>query len=170
MHAPVKGQLLNSKRQTRRPEMDSKKTLKQIMEFQKSMIENTYSVITNLTEQNDKMLRSFIDQSQWIPEEGRKLIKEWGDVYRKGSKDLKKSRRGELQDGVGLHRQGPRNENRQIEIPASTNYCFDTASSRVSVVCGWHRQGPDTERRPSIRRNGNGLQAGFQGRPRHLRV
>jgi hypothetical protein len=71
--------------------MDSRQTLKQIVEFHKSAIENTYSVMTNLTEQNDKMLRSFVDQAHWIPEEGRNLIKEWGDVYRKGAKDLKKA-------------------------------------------------------------------------------
>jgi hypothetical protein len=37
------------------------------------------------------MVQTFIDQSPWLPEEGKKAIKDWVKAYQKGREDFKKT-------------------------------------------------------------------------------
>jgi len=41
-------------------------------------------------EQNEKMIDTFLGQATWMPEEGKKAIKDWMAAYRTGCSDLKK--------------------------------------------------------------------------------
>ena len=38
-----------------------------------------------------KMTNSFLDQATWLPEEGKKAVNEWMQLYKKGCDDLKKT-------------------------------------------------------------------------------
>lgn len=60
------------------------------MDFNKNAFDNTFNVMMNVGEQNEKILRSFVDQSWW-PEEGKRVVLEWVDIYRKGWVDFKKA-------------------------------------------------------------------------------
>jgi hypothetical protein len=70
--------------------INASQTLKQVMDFNKNSFDNTFNAMMNIGEQNERVLRSFMDQA-WIPEESKKAVFEWVDVYRKGWVDFKKA-------------------------------------------------------------------------------
>jgi hypothetical protein len=71
--------------------MDPNQMLKQMLDFNKNAFDNTFSAMLTIGEQNEKMLNTFLEQATWIPQEGKKLIQEWVDAYRKGCGDFKKA-------------------------------------------------------------------------------
>ncbi len=70
--------------------MDNKLIGKQMIEFNKSAFDNSFKAMTMVYEQNEKMLEAFLGQASWLPEDGRKALKEWMDSYKKGCQDFKK--------------------------------------------------------------------------------
>ena len=70
--------------------MEQLNLLKQTIQFNKTAFDNTFSALTMVGEQNEKMLNTFLEHAAWIPEEGRKAIDEWLKTYRKGTDDFKK--------------------------------------------------------------------------------
>ena len=60
---------------------------KQMAEFTRTTMDNTSKALATLQEQTEKMTTMFIDMSPWIPEEGKKTLKEWDKTYRKGLED-----------------------------------------------------------------------------------
>jgi len=71
--------------------MDLKNIMKQTVDFQKATFDNTFNAMTMLQEQAEKMSSMFLDQTTGLPEEGKKVIGEWIDTYKKGREDFKKS-------------------------------------------------------------------------------
>ena len=69
--------------------MDPKKIAKQMIQFNKTAFDNSFKAMTMVYEQNEKMAESFLSQANWMPEEGRKAIKEWIASYRTGCDNLK---------------------------------------------------------------------------------
>ena len=61
---------------------------KQMTEFTRTTMDNTTKALAALQEQTEKMTNMFIDMSPWIPEEGKKTLKEWDKTYRKGLEDI----------------------------------------------------------------------------------
>ncbi|MBC2711592.1 MAG: hypothetical protein HGJ94_11580 [Desulfosarcina sp.] len=70
--------------------MDNKLIAKQMINFNKTAFDNSFSAMTMVYEQNEKMAETFLTQATWLPEEGRKAIKDWMSAYRTGCSDLKK--------------------------------------------------------------------------------
>lgn len=71
--------------------MDPNQMLKQMLEFNKTAFDNSFNAMLTIGEQNEKMVSTFLEQATWMPEEGKKLIKEWVETYKKGSQDFKKT-------------------------------------------------------------------------------
>jgi polyhydroxyalkanoate synthesis regulator phasin len=71
--------------------MDQKQILKQMIQFNKSTFDNSYSAMAMVQEQNEKLIGTFVDQAAWLPEEGRKLVKEWMATSKKACDDFKNS-------------------------------------------------------------------------------
>ena len=71
--------------------IDANQMLKQMLEFNKAAFDNSFSAMLTIQEQNEKMFNTFLGQATWIPDEGRKLIQEWINAYKKGCEDFKKS-------------------------------------------------------------------------------
>ena len=69
--------------------MDPNQMLKQMLDFNKSAFDNSFSAMLTIQEQNEKMFNTFLEQATWIPEEGKKLIQEWINAYKKGCEDFK---------------------------------------------------------------------------------
>jgi len=65
-------------------------TIRQIMDFNKSAFDNSFNAMMNIGEQNEKMLRTMVDHS-WLPDEGKRAVLEWVNIYRKGWTDFKKA-------------------------------------------------------------------------------
>ena len=70
--------------------MDNKQIAKQMIKFNKTAFDNSFSAMTMVYEQNEKMVGTFLQQATWIPEEGRKAIENWMQSYKKGCEDFKK--------------------------------------------------------------------------------
>ena len=71
--------------------MEPNVLLKQMLNFNKTAFDNSFSAMLLIQEQNAKMVNTFLEQAAWMPEEGKKLIRNWVDVYKKGCEDFKKS-------------------------------------------------------------------------------
>lgn len=71
--------------------MDPKQVTKQMIEFNKTAFDNSFNAMAALQEQTERMINMFIDQSPWLPEDGRKVIRDWSKAFRKGREDFKKS-------------------------------------------------------------------------------
>lgn len=65
--------------------------LKQMLDFNKTAFDNSFKAMSTIADQNEKMMNTFLSQANWLPEEGRKVIQEWVDAYRKGCQDFKKT-------------------------------------------------------------------------------
>ena len=71
--------------------MEPNVMLKQMLDFNKTAFDNSFNAMLTIQEQNNKMVNTFLEQATWIPEEGKKLIRNWVDVCKKGSEDFKKA-------------------------------------------------------------------------------
>ncbi len=70
--------------------MDQKQIAKQMIQFNKTAFDNSFSAMTMVYEQNEKMLGTFLAQASGLPEEGKKAIKDWVTAYSTGCSDFKK--------------------------------------------------------------------------------
>lgn len=61
---------------------------KQMTEFTRTTMDNATKALAALQEQTEKMTSMFIDMLPWIPEEGKKALREWDKPYRKGLEDF----------------------------------------------------------------------------------
>lgn len=71
--------------------MNSKVIAKQIINFNKANFDNTFDAITVLQNHSEKMVDLFLEQATIFPPEGKKVIAEWMESFRKGRKDFKVS-------------------------------------------------------------------------------
>ena len=70
--------------------MDSAKITKQMIDFQKTTFDNTFSAMVMMQEQTERMANTLLEQAAWMPEEGKKVINDWVKAYKKGREDFKK--------------------------------------------------------------------------------
>jgi hypothetical protein len=70
--------------------MDQNAFVRQMIEFQKTTVDNSFNALKMVQEQTEKIARSFLDQASWLPEEGRKVVNQWMNAYKKGQEDYKK--------------------------------------------------------------------------------
>jgi hypothetical protein len=71
--------------------MEQINAIKQMVQFNKNAFDQGYNAMDMLWKQNEKMTNSFLDQATWLPEEGKKAVNEWMQLYKKGCDDFKKT-------------------------------------------------------------------------------
>jgi hypothetical protein len=69
--------------------METNRMTKKILDFQKGAISQWYDVMTSMQEQAASSLRTVLDQSGWIPDEGRQMVQNWVSACKKGCHDYK---------------------------------------------------------------------------------
>jgi hypothetical protein len=69
--------------------MDQKQIAKQMMEFNKTAFDNTFNAMTVMQDQTEKLVFRFLEKAPWVPEEGKKVINEWVNAYKKGREEFK---------------------------------------------------------------------------------
>ena len=69
--------------------METEKFAKQMIDFQKATFDNTFTALTMLQDQAERMVNTVIDQATWLPEESRRVINEMVGAYKKGRTDFK---------------------------------------------------------------------------------
>ena len=70
--------------------MKTGKIEKQLIDFQKTAFNNTFGAMVALQDQTEKMVNLTIEQSAWLPKDGKKALNEWTEAYKKGRDDFKK--------------------------------------------------------------------------------
>ncbi len=68
--------------------MDAKQLAKQMLDFNKTAFDSSFSAMSVLQDQTEKLILSFLDKTDWIPKEGKKAIDEWKN-YKKAREDFK---------------------------------------------------------------------------------
>jgi polyhydroxyalkanoate synthesis regulator phasin len=69
--------------------VDQKAIFKQMVDFNKAAFDNTFSAMATVQDQTEKMAKTVLEQATWLPEEGKKVINEWVQAYKKGREDYK---------------------------------------------------------------------------------
>lgn len=64
--------------------MDQTKLARQMTEFYKATFDNSFNTLTILQEQTEKMAGLFLEQSPWLPKEGRDTVNEWIATHKRG--------------------------------------------------------------------------------------
>ena len=49
----------------------------QMIDFQKATLDNSFTAMAKMQEQGEAMLNVFLNQASWLPEEGKKNIRDW---------------------------------------------------------------------------------------------
>ena len=70
--------------------MDQKQIARQMIQFNKTAFDSSFNAMTMVYEQNEKMFETFLAQTPGLPEEGKKVVKDWMSTYRTGCNDFKK--------------------------------------------------------------------------------
>ena len=71
--------------------MDQKQIAKQMIDFNKTAFDNTYSAIIVMQDQTEKLVSSFLEKATWLPEQGKTSINQYLTTYKKGREDFKMS-------------------------------------------------------------------------------
>jgi len=71
--------------------MEPVKIAKQMIDFQRTTFGTSFNAMAMLQEQTEKMFNTSLEQTFWVPEEGRKIVNEWLESYKKGRENFKKA-------------------------------------------------------------------------------
>jgi len=69
--------------------MEQNQIFRQMMEFNKKAFDNSFSVMSELQDQTEKLVLNFLDKAEWIPEEGKKAMQDWIANNKKSRNDFK---------------------------------------------------------------------------------
>ena len=71
--------------------MDQKQIFRQMVEFNKGAFNNAFNAMVMVQDQTETLANSMLNQATWMPEEGRKAIREWVDAFKKGREAYKET-------------------------------------------------------------------------------
>jgi len=69
--------------------MEQKQIFRQMMEYNKKAFDNSFSVMSGLQDQTEKLVLNFLEKAEWIPEEGKKALQDWIVNCKKSRNDFK---------------------------------------------------------------------------------
>lgn len=71
--------------------MDQKEIFRQMVDFNKGAFNNAYNAMVLVQDQTETLATTMLNQATWMPEEGKKAVREWVDVFKKGRETYKKT-------------------------------------------------------------------------------
>jgi hypothetical protein len=71
--------------------MDQKEIFRQMVEFNKGAFNNAFNAMVLVQDQTETLATTMLNQATWMPEEGKKAVREWVDVFKKGRETYKKT-------------------------------------------------------------------------------
>ncbi len=69
--------------------MEQNQIVRQMMDFNKKAFDNSFSAMSELQDQTEKLMMNFLDKAEWVPEEGKKAMQDWIANYKKSRNDFK---------------------------------------------------------------------------------
>ena len=70
--------------------MKQEQALRQMMQTNKMVLDQNYTIMMSAYEQNKLLLNLILNQTPDLTAEGKKAITDWLETYRKGSEEIKK--------------------------------------------------------------------------------
>lgn len=71
--------------------MDMKKSLKQMIDMNKTSFDSAFSTMTMIQDQMEKIIDMYLNQASGMDSESRKTLAEWSKIYRNGFDAFKKT-------------------------------------------------------------------------------
>jgi hypothetical protein len=71
--------------------MNQDQLLKQMLDFNRTIFENTLNTITLLQEQVERVTNSCLERATWLPQAGKTVINEWTNACKEGRESFKSS-------------------------------------------------------------------------------
>lgn len=71
--------------------MENKEIVKQLLDLQKTSFDNCFLAMSVFQEQAERFLKAYVDHAPGMSDEGKKVIDQWTDLYKKGFDDFKKA-------------------------------------------------------------------------------
>lgn len=71
--------------------MEHAKMAKQMVDFQKATFDNSVNAMILFQEQAETMIALALEQSPWLPADGRRVITEWVASYKKARDEYRKT-------------------------------------------------------------------------------
>ncbi|HYA15804.1 MAG TPA: hypothetical protein VEF33_15820 [Syntrophales bacterium] len=71
--------------------MQPKLILKQMIDLNKAAFDNAFNNMAILQEQMERTINIMIEQSTGMTEEGKKAVKDWAAIYKKGFEEYKRA-------------------------------------------------------------------------------
>jgi gas vesicle protein len=69
--------------------MNSSWIAKQMVDLQKTTFDNSFNAMVMVQDHSEKVAHTIFEQITWFPEEVKRSIGQWTEIYKKGRNDLK---------------------------------------------------------------------------------
>lgn len=69
--------------------MDPMQMMKKMFDLNKTAFETTFSVMTVMQDETEKMFTRWLDRNKFFPEQGKKTVDEWVKTCRKNRDEFK---------------------------------------------------------------------------------
>lgn len=69
--------------------MDQKQIMKQMLDFNQRTFNNAFTTISTLQDQMESFVYRFMEKSNFATPEGKKIVQQFTEAYRKGRSDFK---------------------------------------------------------------------------------
>jgi hypothetical protein len=71
--------------------MEAEKLTKQMIEFQKTVFNNTFEIVMAVQDQSEEISRSWCEKNSILPDQSKKVMLEWGHIIKQSLKEYKKA-------------------------------------------------------------------------------
>lgn len=71
--------------------MEHKQILQQIVGYNKAAFDTVFNSLAMLQDQVERATKMLVEQSTWLPNEGKKVVEEWVSAYKQGRDNFKGS-------------------------------------------------------------------------------
>jgi hypothetical protein len=62
-----------------------------LVKLQKRTFDATFKLISRIQQRSEEMLGDYVDGSEWLPEEGRQIVKDWSSMLEEGRAEFQKT-------------------------------------------------------------------------------
>lgn len=93
--------------------METTAIVKQVIGFQKTLFENSFTVIVSAQDQTEKLVNSYIDQLPWVTPEGKNSMMETVEICKKARDDFKKT----VEDGYAKFEELMVSQVKEVPVP-----------------------------------------------------
>jgi hypothetical protein len=71
--------------------MEQKHIFKQMIDFNRSVFDRSYSAMVIWQDQMERAARALQEQASWLPNETQVIVDEWVDAFKKGRDEFRKA-------------------------------------------------------------------------------